>query len=234
MQSVPLAADETIVACDGTRFLTARVVTDGRWPAFGSREQEAAIYSSARREYDWLDPADGAREKIFDRPYADGYFAAYYDGKIYYAGNFRNLYTDDQECSLLYFDTADGTEKTLLETLPPNAYATDLSAAFVPAFAGAAPRYIRAIASHVPFDEYLLDIETGDLYPTPEITVEGVTRPAVLTAVTADGRWVTMSNPRDSEDPAYAVYAMWNPAAYFAGGQPAAIGTGFSGASAPA
>ena len=230
VQSVPLMADETIVACDGTRFLTARVVTDGQWPAFGNNEQEDAIYSSARWEYDWLDPADGTREKIFDRTYADGYFTAYYDGKIYYTGNFRNVYTDDQECSLLYYDTANDTEKTLLETLPLNSYATDLSASFVPAFAGTQPRYIRAIEGSVPFDEYLMDIETGELYPAPKITVEGVTRPAVLAAVTADGRWVTMSNPRDSEDPAYAVYALWDPAAYLAGGRPTAVGTGWAAA----
>ncbi|WP_455502177.1 hypothetical protein [Gemmiger sp.] len=234
VQSVPLTADETIAAYDGTRFLTARVVTDGQWPAFGNREQEDAVYNSARREYDWLDPADGTREKIFDRPYADGSFTAYYDGKIYYTGNFRNVYTDDQECSLLYYDTANDTEKTLLETLPLNSYATNLSAAFVTAFADAQPRYIRAIGGSVPFDEYLMDIETGELYPTPKITVEGVTRPAVLAAVTADGRWVTMSTPRDSEDPAYDVYALWNADDYLAGGQPTAVGTGWPDASSSA
>ena len=78
----------------------------------GSTEQEKAILAHAVYVYAWLDPATGAREKICTRPYADGYFHNYYDGRIYYTGNFRNADTPGQQAALLYFDTADGTAAT--------------------------------------------------------------------------------------------------------------------------
>lgn len=47
-------------------------------------------------------------------------------------------------------------------------------------------------------------------------------RPALLLARTASGQWLTTANPRDSYDPQYSLYALWDPADFLADGQPAA------------
>ena len=93
VQTIPMLADEKIIACEGSRFLTIRIEANEPFPNFGSTEQEKAILAHAVYVYAWLDPATGAREKICTRPYADGYFHNYYDGRIYYTGNFRNADT---------------------------------------------------------------------------------------------------------------------------------------------
>lgn len=158
-----------------------------------------------------IDPATGAREKICTRPYMDGYFHNYYDGRIYYTGSFRNADTPSQQASLLYFDTADGTEKTLLETIPLDTYGIDVTAPFSPAFVGVPQRYLRVLNAGDAYADYLLDMETGDVLSAPTVTAEGVRRPALLLACTATGQWLTASNPRDSYDPEYSLYALWDP-----------------------
>lgn len=140
VQTIPMLADEKIIACEGSRFLTIRIEANEPFPNFGSTEQEKAILAHAVYVYAWLDPATGAREKICTRPYAD--------------------------C--------------------------------------------------------LLDMETGDVLPAPAVTAEGVRRPALLLACTASGQWLTTANPRDSYDPQYSLYALWDPADFLADGQPAA------------
>ena len=169
-----------------------------------------------------IDPATGAREKICTRPYADGYFHNYYDGRIYYTGNFRNADTPGQQAALLYFDTADGTEKTLLETIPLDTYGIDVCEPFSPAFAGVPQRYLRVLNAGDAYADCLLDMETGDVLPAPAVTAEGVRRPALLLACTASGQWLTTANPLDSYDPQYSLYALWDPADFLADGQPAA------------
>ena len=222
VQTIPMLADEKIIACEGSRFLTIRIEANEPFPNFGSTEQEKAILAHAVYVYAWLDPATGAREKICTRPYADGYFHNYYDGRIYYTGNFRNADTPGQKAALLYFDTADGTEKTLLETIPFDTYGIDVCEPFSPAFAGVPQRYLRVLNVGDAYADCLLDMETGDVLPAPAVTAEGVRRPALLLACTASGQWLTTANPRDSYDPQYSLYALWDPADFLADGQPAA------------
>lgn len=222
VQTIPMLADEKIIACEGSRFLTIRIEANEPFPNFGSTEQEKAILAHAVYVYAWLDPATGAREKICTRPYADGYFHNYYDGRIYYTGNFRNADTPGQQAALLYFDTADGTEKTLLETIPFDTYGIDVCAPFSPAFAGVPQRYLRVLNVGDAYADCLLDMETGDVLPAPAVTAEGVRRPALLLACTASGQWLTTANPLDSYDPQYSLYALWDPADFLADGQPAA------------
>lgn len=222
VQTIPMLADEKIIACEGSRFLTIRIEANEPFPNFGSTEQEKAILAHAVYVYAWLDPATGAREKICTRPYADGYFHNYYDGRIYYTGNFRNADTPGQQAALLYFDTADGTEKTLLETIPFDTYGIDVCEPFSPAFAGVPQRYLRVLNAGDAYADCLLDMETGDVLPAPTVTAEGVRRPALLLACTASGQWLTTANPRDSYDPQYSLYALWDPADFLADGQPAA------------
>ena len=222
VQTIPMLADEKIIACEGSRFLTIRIEANEPFPNFGSTEQEKAILAHAVYVYAWLDPATGAREKICTRPYADGYFHNYYDGRIYYTGNFRNADTPGQQAALLYFDTADGTEKTLLETIPLDTYGIDVCAPFSPAFAGVPQRYLCVQNAGDANADCLLDMETGDVLPAPAVTAEGVRRPALLLACTASGQWLATANPRDSYDPQYSLYALWDPADFLADGQPAA------------
>ena len=222
VQTIPMLAEEKIIACEGSRFLTIRIEANEPFPNFGSTEQEKAILAHAVYVYAWLDPATGAREKICTRPYADGYFHNYYDGRIYYTGNFRNADTPGQQAALLYFDTADGTEKTLLETIPFDTYGIDVCEPFSPAFAGVPQRYLRVLNVGDAYADCLLDMETGDVLPAPAVTAEGVRRPALLLACTASGQWLTTANPRDSYDPQYSLYALWDPADFLADGQPTA------------
>lgn len=125
------------------------------------------------------------------------------------------------DADLLYFDTADGTEKTLLETIPFDTYGIDVCEPFSPAFAGVPQRYLRVLNVGDAYADCLLDMETGDILPAPAVTAEGVRRPALLLACTASGQWLTTANPRDSDDPQYSLYALWDPADFLADGQPA-------------
>ena len=97
-----MLADEKIIACEGSRFLTIRIEANELFPTPAAPSRKA-ILAHAVYVYAWLDPATGAREKICTRPYADGYFHNYYDGRIYYTGNFRNADTPGQQAALLYF-----------------------------------------------------------------------------------------------------------------------------------
>lgn len=127
-----------------------------------------------------------------------------------------------QQAALLYFDTADGTEKTLLDGIPLDTYVIDVCVPFSPAFAGVPQRYLRVLNVGDAYADCLLDMETGDVLPAPAVTAEGVRRPALLLARTASGQWLTTANPRGSYDPQYSLYALWDPADFLADGQPAA------------
>ncbi len=83
--------------------LTIRIEANEPFPNFGSTEQEKSHFGARRLRLRLARPATGAREKICTRPYADGYFHNYYDGRIYYTGNFRNADTPGQQAALLYF-----------------------------------------------------------------------------------------------------------------------------------
>ena len=93
---------------------------------------------------------------------------------------------------------------------------------FSPAFAGVPQRYLRVLNVGDAYADCLLDMETGDVLPAPAVTAEGVRRPALLLACTASGQWLRTANPRDSYDPQYSLYALWDPADFLADGQPAA------------
>lgn len=68
VQTIPMLADEKIIACEGSRFLTIRIEANELFPNFGSTEQEKAILAHAVYVYAWLDPATGAREKSARAP----------------------------------------------------------------------------------------------------------------------------------------------------------------------
>ena len=162
-----MLADEKIIACEGSRFLTIRIEANEPFPNFGSTEQEKAIFGARRLRLRLARPRHRRAEKICTRPYADGYFHNYYDGRIYYTGNFRNADTPGQQAALLYFDTADGTEKTLLETILLDTYVIDVCVPFSPAFAGVPQRYLRVLNAGDAYADCLLDMETGDVLPAP-------------------------------------------------------------------
>lgn len=222
VQTIPLLADESIIACEGSRFLTIRIVVDEQWPAFGGTEQDDAIMQHAEYEYNWLDPATGARERLCTRPCTDGYFFYYCDGKIYYSGNFRNPDTDAQQYDILYFDTADGEEKTLLPDSPP--YVLYRLESFLPAFSGRQPQFagVQELFSQ-PLE--LLDAETGRVYSMP--TVNGCT--ARVAACTSAGQWVAVFNPQESTDPDHREYVLYEPSAYLAGLEPTALFAMYNG-----
>ena len=101
-------------------------------------------------------------------------------------------------------------------------YVIDVCVPFSPAFAGVPQRYLRVLNAGDAYADCLLDMETGDVLAAPAVTGEGVRRPALLLACTASGQWLTTANPRDSYDPQYSLYALWDPADFLADGQPAA------------
>ena len=47
VQTIPMLADEKIIACEGSRFLTIRIEANEPFPNFGSTEQEKAILAHA-------------------------------------------------------------------------------------------------------------------------------------------------------------------------------------------
>lgn len=222
VQTVELLPDESIVSRDGGRFLTTRIVTGEAWPNFGSAGQDDAILQHAEYEYAWLDPATGTREKICTRPYNDGSFFYYWGGKIYYSGNYRSAGTDAQQYDILYFDTADGQQKTLYENWP-DLYGCDPAATFLPAFSGQTAQ----LAGQMPiFDPnwHMVDMQTGTWYTLPQLGGKGV-HPV---ACTNDGKWVVSFNPHDSTDPDYHEYALYDPDTCLAGGLPMALFTMYS------
>ena len=60
---------EKIVGAQGGRLLTSRPVADAPLPDPGQNwEAYDAAMQNAVVEYDWLDPATGARSKVLERP----------------------------------------------------------------------------------------------------------------------------------------------------------------------
>ena len=68
VQTIPMLADEKIIACEGSRFLTIRIEANEPFPNFGSTEQEKAILAHAVYVYAWLDPATARGRKSARAP----------------------------------------------------------------------------------------------------------------------------------------------------------------------
>ncbi|MCO7108395.1 hypothetical protein NIA69_03475 [Gemmiger formicilis] len=68
MQTIPMLADEKIIACEGSRFLTIRIEANEPFPNFGSTEQEKAILAHAVYVYAWLDPPPARGRKSARAP----------------------------------------------------------------------------------------------------------------------------------------------------------------------
>ena len=203
--------------------LTIRIEANEPFPNFGSTEQEKAILAHAPSTSPaWLDPPPARGRKSARAPTRTAISTT-----ITTAGSTTPAISamptppaNRPPCCT--FDTADGTEKTLLETIPFDTYGIDVCEPFSPAFAGVPQRYLRVLNVGDAYADCLLDMETGDVLPAPAVTAEGVRRPALLLACTASGQWLTTANPRDSYDPQYSLYALWDPADFLADGQPAA------------
>ena len=66
----PLQQQEEILGAEGTRLLTSHTVTEIPLPDYNAEGWDAyrAVLQNATVEYDWLDPATGARTKVLERP----------------------------------------------------------------------------------------------------------------------------------------------------------------------
>ena len=219
VQTIALLPDEAIVSQEDGHFLTTRLITDEAWPNFGGAEQENAILSRAKYEYAWLDPATGTREKICTRPYNDGSFFYYWDGKIYYSGNYRSAGTNARQFDILYFDTAGGQEKTFYENWPDDCGRVPAET-FLPAFCGHTPQLV-CMDQIMRSDWHMVDMQTGNWYTLPQLGGKGV-HPV---ARTNDGKWVVSFNPHDRTTHDYHEYALYDPETCMAGGTPTALFT---------
>lgn len=67
----------------------------------------------------------------------------------------------------------------------------------------------------------LLDMETGDVLPAPRSRRRACAARAAA-GLHRVGPMADNRQPRDSYDPQYSLYALWDPADFLADGQPAA------------
>ena len=162
-----MLADEKIIACEGSRFLTIRIEANEPFPNFGSTEQEKAILAHAVYVYAWLDPATGAREKICTRPYATAISTT-----ITTAGSTTPAISamptppaSRPPCCTLTLPTA--PRKRCSRPSRLHTYGIDVCAPFSPAFAGVPQRHLCVLNAGDANADCLLDMETGDVAPGP-------------------------------------------------------------------
>lgn len=197
---------EWIVGAQGDRLLTSRTVTDVPLPDPDTEGWDVytAVLQSSTVEFAWLDPTDGARETVLERPHdgsVDGAadFRGVADGKLY----FMRSGQDPEGDGLLAFDPAAGQWLEVCVPLPHAALdLRSVPAACAPDSAERQSRYLRLEGSDVWQGInlcWILDGKSGATFQIQQ-PLEGNPHQSVVEvrALTDDGRFLLHTAQKDS------------------------------------
>lgn len=215
----PLQDNEQIAGARGGNLLTCRTVTQVPLPDPNTDgEAYQAVLQNATVEYDWLDPATGARAKVLEQPhdgttYGNRDFCGLCGGRLYFAAWEEDAYRA--------WDPATGQWQDLVRPIPDESmYLPDVTVAALPDAAAQQGRYLwfRGDGSDGTILAWVLDTQSGELTAVQQ-SVEGeVPRRAVQAeALTDDGRFLVRTGEEESEYDTTPVYALIDAQAFLQG-----------------
>lgn len=213
----PMQQQESIVGAQGDRLLTVRTVTEVPLPDYNTEGWDAyqAVLQNATVEYDWLDPATGARSKVLERPrddstYGNADFFGLLDGKLYFEDQTPLENGDSRREAFCAYDTATGQWKDLLRPIPNESMRlADMTVAALPGSAEQQGRYLRLSGSDNSNGEnlgWMLDTQSGELIPVTQRMAGEKASNWVVHAVaqTDDGRFLVQTG-EDEQGSSYAL-----------------------------
>ena len=221
---------ENIVGAQGDRLLTSHIVTEVPLPDYNTEGWDAyqAVLQNATVEYDWLDPATGARTKVLERPH-DGSntgnldFIGLRDGKLYLEERVlpgTEAYRREAICA---YDTATGQWQDLVRPIPDETmWLPNVTVAALPNCTVQQGRYLWFSGSDNVSGEnlaWVMDTQVGALTAVKQ-TVDGYELPnwAVrAVALTDDGRFLVPTAQQQGDyGPGY-VYGLIDAEAFLQG-----------------
>ena len=227
----PLQQQEEILGAEGTRLLTSHTVTEIPLPDYNAEGWDAyrAVLQNATVEYDWLDPATGARTKVLERPhdgstFGNADFFGLLDGKLYFEDWTPEENGDFQREAFCAYDTVTGQWQDLLRPIPDQTMQlAGVTVAALPGSAEQQGRYLWLSGSDNVSGEnlgWMLDTQSGKLFPvTQKMEGEGVSNwVAGVVALTDDGRFLVRTAQQQDEygGPVY-VYGLIDAEAFLQG-----------------
>lgn len=225
----PLLGNEQIVGAQGSNLLTSRTITPVPLPDPNTDgEAYQAVLQNATVEYDWLDPATGARTKVLERPH-DGSntgnldFIGLRDGKLYLEERVlpgTEAYRREAICA---YDTATGQWQDLVRPIPDETmWLPNVTVAALPDCTVQQGRYLWFSGSDNVSGEnlaWVMDTQVGALTAVKQ-TVDGYELPnwAVrAVALTDDGRFLVPTAQQQGDyGPGY-VYGLIDAEAFLQG-----------------
>ena len=208
----PLMQYEKIVGAQGGRLLTSRPVADAPLPDPGQNwEAYDAAMQNAVVEYDWLDPATGARSKVLERPrdaslYEDNGFCGLLNGELIFEE--QELQDDGTALgrSFCAYDPAAGTWRDLLRPLPDASMTLQHPDAACPASSAACTAPYLWFTGSSGWTEdltWVLDIRTGTLTAVQQKLADAPYGPQAVypLAQTDDGRFLVRTAYRGEGEP---------------------------------
>ena len=215
-----LQQQEQILGAQGHNLLTSRTVTAAPLPDYNDEGWDAydAVLHTATVEYDWLDPATGARTKVLETPhdrtnFGTEAFHGLCNGKLYFDDATPLEEGGSQRDALCVLDAATGEWQDLLRPIPdPSMHMPRVTVAGLPDIAAQQGRYLWITGSDNVNGEnraWVLDTQTGTLTAV-EQTMEEFMLPnyaVQLMAQTDDGRFL-LETGEGEDGPRYALMAI--------------------------
>lgn len=199
----PLQQQEQILGAEGTRLLTSHTVTEIPLPDYNTEGWDTyqAVLQTATVEYDWLDPATGARTKVLELPhdgstFGNSNFYGLCGGKLYFEDRWAQQEGDSQDRSFCFYDTDTGQWQDLLRPLPDQSMTmTEAAVAGLPDIAAQQGQYLWITGSDNVNGQnlaWMLDVQSGELFPIQQIMTGNIFPDwaVICQAQTDDGRFL--------------------------------------------
>lgn len=226
----PLMQQEHILGAEGNQLLTAHTVTEVPLPDYNTEGWDAyqAVLQNATVEYDWLDPATGARSKVLERPhdnstYGNADFFGLLDGKLYFEDRTPSENGDSRREAFCAYDTAAGQWQDLLRPIPNESMQlANVTVAALPGSAEQRGRYLWLSGSDNVNGEnlgWMLDTQSGKLIQVTQ-RMEGKDVSSWLVdavAFTDDGRFLVRTAQEEGEYGPVDVYGLIDAEAFLQG-----------------
>lgn len=224
----PLQENEQIVGAQGTNLLTSRTVTPVPLPDPNTdREAYQAVLQNATVEYDWLDPATGARTKVLERPHDGSVFGnldfiGLLDSKLYLEDQAQPGTEDFRREAICAYDTATGQWQDLLRPIPNESmWLPNVTVAALPDCAAQQGRYLWFSGSDNVNGEnlaWVLDTQRGELTAVQQTVERELPGWAVrAAALTDDGRFLVTTAEQEGKYGSTYEYALIDAEAFLQG-----------------
>lgn len=213
----PMQQQEGIVGAQGERLLTAHTVTEVPLPDYNTEGWDTyqAVLQSATVEYDWLDPATGARSKVLTLPHDGSSFGTtgFYGlrgGKLYFEDLGDQAEGNSQHRAFCSYDVATSQWKELLRPLPDRSMQMGaVTVAGLPHIAAQQGTGLWITGSDNVYGQnlaWMLDTQSGALFPVQQIMTGDVYQDwaVICLALTDDGRFLLQTG-EDAQGSSYAL-----------------------------